>query len=164
MAAGEPVRAVTISTCAVLFALPLAAAAQDHDGTAATISPPLDTQEAIARARQVYSVRPPRPEPCPPEREGEIVVCRRLEDPETLRVESATDAAIAAGKAVPDGLPRAPDVFGLPSCEVVKCMGFGSVPPAPLIIDLKAIPEPPPGSDAAGYGYQAPPEERPAEP
>lgn len=140
-------RAIAVAAAAALLAHP--AAAQEAP-------PPKTANPMLETARRVYSVRPSRAESCPSEREGEIVVCRRIEDPETLRVPSATEAAIAAGKPVYDGLPRAPDVFGLPSCEIVKCIGFGSVPPPPLIIDLKAIPEPPPGSDAASYGYQPP--------
>ena len=50
---------------------------------------------------------------------------------------------------VKDKIPRAPNVSGLPDCrQQSACIGFGKKPPDPLIIDLKAIPEPPPGSDA----------------
>jgi hypothetical protein len=149
---------MAISTSAAIFVLPLAAVAQDPAGAPATAAEggPVSAERAAVRAQQIYTVRPQRFSPCPPERAGEIVVCRRLEDPETLRVPSPTDQAIADGKPVDDGVPRAPYVFGLPSCDVVKCHSIGSVPPPPLMIDLKALPEPPPGSDAASFGYQPP--------
>lgn len=152
-------RWMAISTSAAIFVLPLAAVAQDPIGAAATAPEggSVSAEQAATRAHQVYTVRPQRFSPCPPERAGEIVVCRRLEDPETLRVPSPTDQAIADGKPVDDGLPRAPYVLGLPSCDVVKCHSIGSVPPPALMIDLKALPEPPPGSDAASFGYQPPP-------
>ena len=47
------------------------------------------------------------------------------------------------------GIPRAPDVSGMPPCLAfcVK-MSFGAPPPPMPIIDVKALPEAPPGSDA----------------
>lgn len=152
---GYRVRTIAIPTCAAMLCLPNAAFATQHQSDPAP-SEPISAETALERARTIYSIRPPRIDPCPPEREGVIVVCRRLEDPESQRVPGSIDQAIAAGRAVADGLPRAPDVFGLPSCEVVKCIGIGSVPPPALMIDLKALPEPPSGSAAAAYGYQPP--------
>lgn len=121
---------------------------------------PSTTEQMLETARLRYAVRSPRADPCPPEQAGVIVVCRRLEDPESQRVPGTIDQAIAAGAAVNDGLPRAPDLMGIPDggvsvgggCFVPPCP-----PPAAIMIDLKALPEPPPGSDAASYGYQPPP-------
>ncbi|MGC1271292.1 MAG: hypothetical protein WA842_11945 [Croceibacterium sp.] len=122
-----------------------------QEGEAAPSPALLTAEQALERASALYAVRVPRADPCPPQKAGEIVVCRRLEDPESLRVPSPTDDAIANGQAVGDGVPRAPDLFGIPGNGV--SIGFGSVPPPALMIDLKAIPEPPAGSDAAAYGY-----------
>lgn len=155
-------RAFAKLTCAALLALPAPALAQDSpappaapapEGEAAAEPAPLTAEQALANASTVYAVRVPRADPCPPQKAGEIVVCRRLEDPDSLRVPSPTEEAIANGQAVGDGVPRAPDLFGIPSTGV--SVGFGSVPPPALMIDLKAIPEPPAGSDAAAYGYDA---------
>lgn len=128
------------------------ALAQQADETAPAAAPTPTVEQMLDRARQLYAVRPPAVDPCPPQQAGEIVVCRRVEDPEKLRVPSPTDDAVEQGRPVYD-VPRAPDLLGLPSCEVVKCQGFGSVPPPAVMIDLKALPEPPAGSDAAAYGY-----------
>ncbi|PLK26679.1 hypothetical protein C0V78_07115 [Novosphingobium sp. TH158] len=73
---------------------------------------------------------------------GEILVCGK-DNGEDVRVptdESNTD----------DGLPRAPEV-GPPSCKKTGnkgCIGFGGVPPPVYVVDVKAIPRPPKGSDA----------------
>jgi hypothetical protein len=75
----------------------------------------------------------------PAEVRDEIVVCAEQEDPATQYVPSDTDSGDPD-----DGVPRAPDVTGLPS----DGMRIGKTPRHPLIIDLTAIPEPPPGSDA----------------
>ena len=158
-------RAFAKLTCAALLALPTPALAQDSGAAApepsaadpaqdGAASPALLTAEqALEKARTLYAVRVPRADPCPPQKAGEIVVCRRVEDPDSLRVPSPTDDAIANGQAVGDGVPRAPDLFGIPGGGV--SIGFGSVAPPAVMIDLKAIPEPPAGSDAAAYGYDA---------
>ena len=77
----------------------------------------------------------------PPERPGDIVVC--AEDPAKHRVTSPTEDAIRQGEPVYDGVPRAPDVFGLPPCSAYMfCASVGRDPEPPLLIDLSAIPEP----------------------
>jgi len=109
-------------------------------------------EQLLTTAAGRYTSRTPRPEPCAGGSADEIVVCRRLEDPADLRVTSRTQDAIAAGVAVSDGIPRAPDFAG-PSQNVVARGCF--LPPCPrppaLMIDLRAIPEAPPGSDAARF-------------
>ena len=158
-------------TCAAMLLLPAvpfpafaqdtapdAALAADTTGGATPAMPPLITAEqALENAQTIYSTRTHRYDPCPQQKAGEIVICRQLEDPAKLRVSSPTEDAIAAGKAVNDGVPRAPYVLGLPSCEEVKCHRMGRAAPPPLLIDLKAIPEPPAGSEAAEYGFEAAP-------
>ena len=79
-------------------------------------------------------------EQCPKtEDPDEIVVCAEHEDPAKQYVPSDADSGDPD-----DGVPRAPDVTGLPSGG----MRIGKTPRHPLIIDLKSIPEAPPGSDA----------------
>ena len=47
-----------------------------------------------------------------------------------------------------NGIPRAPN-FAKPSCKGQPgCISFGKVPPPMIFIDVKALPEAPPGSDA----------------
>ena len=97
-------------------------------------------EQMIETAREAY--RPPGlTERCTPGEAGEIVVC--APDPDRYRVSSSIEDAIAADQPVPDGLPRAPNVFGIPPCEEMGvCMKIGSAPEPPLIIDLAALPHP----------------------
>lgn len=97
-------------------------------------------EEMIEVAREAY--RPPGlTRKCQPGKPGEIVVCAT--DPDAYRVESSTDQAIRTGQPVFDGIPRAPDVFGIPPCESQSvCMKGGWVPPQVHLIDLSAIPVP----------------------
>ncbi|NMN07408.1 hypothetical protein [Novosphingobium sp. SG720] len=79
--------------------------------------------------------------------DGAIVVCRDAEsrEKERLPLRDQTDTAQSTN----DGLPRAPNVFGLAPCKGNgACVGFGSVPPPMYYFDITALPEPPAGSDA----------------
>lgn len=111
--------------------------------------------EAVETAREVYGPPSSRPEPeaCPAPRPDEIVVCREIVEDDRYRVGSSTDDAIAAGEAVDDGVPRAPDLAP-PALPIVVARGC-FVPPCPkppaYMIDFASIPEAPPGSDAARY-------------
>lgn len=125
----------------VAAALALAGAssgrAQESGQTAAAPS----AEEMIEIAREAY--RPPGlRRRCPPPLPGEIVVC--APDSDDQRVSSPTDDAIAAGEAVADGVPRAPDVFGIPRGTPVAtgCFVPPCPPPMPPLIDVSAIPEP----------------------
>jgi hypothetical protein len=115
---------------------------------AAAVSPPptVTAEEALAHAKALYSTVPPKPAPCPEATGEEIVVCARHEDPRKQYVPSDID------NGVPDdgGVPRAPNVSGLPDCAAatVCAQHLGPQPRQLYIIDLKAIPEPPAGSDA----------------
>ena len=85
--------------------------------------------------------RSPNLQRCPEAQPGEIVVC--AEDDAKYRVESPIDEAIRKGEPVPDGVPRAPDVFGLPPCSsYTVCAKVGRTPEPPLLIDLEALPHP----------------------
>jgi hypothetical protein len=114
---------------------------------AAAVSPPptVTAEEALANARSLYEAAPHKAAPCPEATSDEIVVCAEHEDPKKQYVPSDADSG------VPDdgGVPRAPNVSGLPDCASASfCSRVGKTPRHPLIIDLKALPEPPPGSDA----------------
>lgn len=116
---------------------------------AAAVTPAqtITAEQALENARSVYSEAPRKVVPCPDTTGDEIVVCAELEDPATQYVPSDTDSGDPD-----DGVPRAPDVSGLPPCinaGLAFCAPhLGAQPRQLYIIDLKAIPEPPAGSDA----------------
>lgn len=119
----------------------------------ALASAPLAAQAVFGPPDPAKAVPAAAVEPCPPPTpNGEIVVCAELEDQEQFRVEpTRTDGT--------EGAPRAPNLESdfnhsgmgviIKGCFIPPCP-----PPMPTIIDLKAIPEAPPGSDAdrAGRG------------
>ena len=112
-------------------------------------------EEMIEVAREEW--RTVEPKGCPVAKPGEIVVCKPSD--EEFRVESSIDEAIREGKTVPDGLPRAPYVYGLPECGVeVTCHRMGRTPEPVLMIDLAALPYPLSPEEAAQV-YRA--EDRP---
>ena len=78
---------------------------------------------------------------------GEIVVCAPDETPR-FRIPSTSESNPRSPQALNDGVPRAPDFSGGSCKGEAGCIGFGWAPPPIYIIDMKAIPEPPPGSDA----------------
>ena len=106
---------------------------------AVTPAPTVTAEQALENARSVFSAAPRKAAPCPDATGDEIVVCAEHEDPATQYVPSDTDSGDPD-----DGVPRAPDVSGLPSGGML----IGKTPRHPLIIDLSKIPEAPAGSDA----------------
>ena len=87
---------------------------------------------------------------CPRQKPGEeIVVCAELEEQSQFRVKSSSELD-PKGAGARDGIPRAPDLeTKYPGPVVARgCFIPPCPPPMPPIIDLKAIPEAPPGSDA----------------
>ncbi len=130
-------RAVATALAIALIGLAAPAGAQDEDGAEETRT----AEQYIERAREVYSVTRREADPCPEAVGNEIVVCRRFEDPDELRVESPTRRAYLAEKPPPDPIPAAPYVLGLPECGVeVTCHRIGRAPPPIYIIDLSKIP------------------------
>lgn len=103
-------------------------------------------QVMITATRAQYQV-PPERDPCAEAAsEGEIVVCARRDNERHRISPSSSDPGSAA--ALRDGLPRAPQL-DRGSCKgQAGCMVGGWAPPPIYIIDLKAIPEAPEGSDA----------------
>ena len=102
---------------------------------------------------------PPDLEDCSAEQEaaaitGEIVVCRRRADDSRFRIRSEEDAEDDyADRTKYANDPQAPDVTGPgifrgPATASGCIPGVTCPPPMPIMIDLKAIPEAPAGSDA----------------
>ena len=134
------------------LAVPSALAAQDAAPATAT------ADEAIADAQAAYGPQDTRAKPkCgTPGPGGEIVVCGTTEDPDKYRVKSSEDLDPSKTK---DVVPRAPDLYNLPvpamvgvGISVKGCFLPPCPAPMPLLIDLKKIPEAPPGSDADRVG------------
>ena len=87
---------------------------------------------------------PTKRETCAPAGGDAIVVCGA--NPENQRQKLDSVAPQGAGKTA-DGAPRAPNVSGLADCSR-GCIGLGSAPVPMYFFDIKALPEPPAGSDA----------------
>jgi hypothetical protein len=128
------------AAAAALFQTQAEAPAPDPNAPTVTADQALDNYRKL-----VGSAVPPKIQTCPDAPTGEIVVCARSEDPKTQHVPSDTDLG-----STDDGIPHAPDVSGLPSCAgaTMCAQHLGRKPRQLYIIDLKAIPEPPAGSDA----------------
>lgn len=121
---------------------------------------PLTAEEMTQKARDLWSAPPERrerrcPEGTEPVDDAEapemIIVCRQLDDPARFMIGGPPSAGMDR---TASGAPRAPDVSGLPVGETVVMRGcfLPPCPPPPaLFIDLAAIPEAPPGSDAARH-------------
>jgi len=117
---------------------------------AAQEAPSLTAEQVIAEAEKIYSL--PRrgvQSECPMPKPGEeIVVCAQQEDPGRFRAASSSDLD-PTGAGARGGVPHAdvetnyPGVVAARGCFIPPCP-----PPMPELIDLKAIPEAPPGSDA----------------
>ncbi len=128
---------------ALILLLPAPAQAQDS-------SEELDRKvaERIEQSRAIYGVPDPRLRCRPKPGSDEIVVCvDRGEDQKVDR--TAPDPNTLEGRrALDGGIPRAPQ-FDRGSCRGQPgCVTGGWAPPPAYYIDMEAIPEPPPGSDA----------------
>jgi hypothetical protein len=85
-------------------------------------------------------------------KENEIIVC--APDDKEFRVKSSNELDPTSRQATRDGVPRAPDLapkYG-GSSVMRACLLPPCPPPAMYMIDLKALPETPPGSDAEKVG------------
>jgi len=122
-----------------------AAAAAATPAAAPPPAPTITAQQALDNARALTAATQPKREECAEATGDEIVVCAKHEDPKTQYVPSNTDSGDTY-----DGVPHAPNVSGLPDCAsaTVCAQHLGKQPRQLYIIDLKAIPEPPAGSDA----------------
>lgn len=101
--------------------------------------------ERIDQAKSIYGVPDPRLRCRPTPGSDEIVVC--VDRGEDLRVDRGPpDANTPEGRrALNGGVPRAPQ-FDKGYCP--ECQHFGWVPPPVYYVDVSALPEAPPGSDA----------------
>ena len=85
---------------------------------------------------------------------GEIIVCRRRQDGGGFGYDKERAERRYAEETMDKGNPRTPDF--ILDCQdqgwPVGCVRFGKVPPPALIIDVEALPEAPPGSDADRIG------------
>ena len=139
-------RRAGLAAFAILLAAP--AIAQERP-TAPPTGGSVTAEQAIATAKEVYG--PPAPKPkCPPQPAGgEIVVCAEQQEQSQFRVQSSGDLD-PEGAGARDSIPRAPDLEHHYPGPVVAtgCFIPPCPPPMPVLIDLKAIPEAPPGSDA----------------
>lgn len=128
-----------VTTLALLMPSPLLAQS-DPDAVDRQVS------EILDQAKAVYGVPDPRLRCRPKPGSDEIVVC--IDRGEDLVVPSTAESdpdSLAARHALDDGIPRAPQ-FDRGYCA--ECPHFGSVPPPVYYIDVTALPEAPPGSDA----------------
>ena len=123
---------------AVLLAFAIPARATEPDG--------LTAEEAMAQAHATYGAV--RRSSCGGD-PGEIVVCARRERDQQVPSTAESDpASRAARHALDNGVPRAPQL-DRGSCKGQGgCFVGGWAPPPVFMVDLKAIPEAPAGSDA----------------
>lgn len=144
----------------VLATLPVAVAAQDSSTAAQTTTtdqPAVTAEQVIDQAKDAYGPPPPKGA-CKPGKPGEIVVCGGDEDQSQFRVKSSGELD-PTGAGARDGVPHAPDLEPKYPGPVVArgCFIPPCPPPKAVLIDLKAIPEAPPGSDAERVGQGLPP-------
>ena len=114
----------------------------------------ISAREALEAAEDAYGPR--KPKPCPKSTDpNEIIVCAKPQDDSEFRV-------LSSGELDPnhennrDGIPSAADIPGMvgpgiftgPATVGGLCTPGSCPPPMPVLIDLKAIPEAPEGSDA----------------
>ncbi len=145
----------------LVFAIVAPATAQDSfsDVTART------AEEAIAEGRAAYDAQPREPE-CG-EIEGDaIVICAPApEDPDRYRLRTKEEAEDDyARRTMNKGNPQGPDPCG-PMCGIFKgeptaggFCGLNRCPPPPAIfVDVTALPQAPPGSDADRIARGLPP-------
>lgn len=108
--------------------------------------------EMLEQAKAVYGVPDPRQRCRPKPGDDEIVVC--VDRGEDLVVPSTAESdpySRAARRALDGDIPGAPDVSTIRCRRGADgvCRGnFGGAPPPVYYIDVTALPEAPPGSDA----------------
>ena len=140
---------------AILGPIAAAAAALCSPVTAQDTALPGDPRETPATAEQsepgpeATAARSIEPSGPVVENRNEIVVTAPGSE-SGMRVPSTSDDKAAAAAAA----ARTPCAGCVQVSGSSVQIGFGRPPPMPLMIDLKAIPEAPPGSDAARYGEE----------
>lgn len=157
----QGIRILGVYSCAALVVLaPGTAVAQNSDGQATEridiLASPIITAEVDQR----------KVEECERQEEassisGEIIVCRNLMDDQSQYYSGSREAAqrkYAEETAFRDD-PASPNFIN--DCHQqgwpAGCVKMGKVPPPALIIDVTALPEAPPGSDADRIARGLPP-------
>ena len=136
-------RTVTVLTGLALLFGAASARAQQAGAVPGPAATPVQSDSEVARnlltTSQTQRCRPMQ------RSDGTIVVCggKEASDRERVPLRDETDGA----KSTDDGLPRAPNVSGLRDCSR-GCVGLGGKAREIYIFDIKALPPPPPGSDA----------------
>ncbi len=136
-------RTVTVLTGLALLFGAASARAQQAAAAPGPAATPVQSDSEVARnlltTSQTQRCRPMQ------RSDGTIVVCggKEASDRERVPLRDETDGA----KSTDDGLPRAPNVSGLRDCSR-GCVGLGGKAKEIYIFDIKALPPPPPGSDA----------------
>lgn len=126
-----------------LPALPSAALAQEDPAAASQAR----VEAMIDKANAQYMPRrTPRCGTAAASAPGEIVVC--APDNERERVPSSSESDPLSQQATNTGVPHAPNFARLPGCAAPGAHCGGWAPPPVYMIDMKAIPEAPEGSDA----------------
>ena len=137
--------------CLALLVMALPARAQVAPAAATAAAPTATSaQQALSAAQAAYGPKV-APKTCADTPAGgEIVVCARVQDNTEFRVKSTAELDPDSPEATYNGVPRAPNVHGIPTCKETgnPCFGLGKVPPPIYYIDLTTIPVAPPGSDA----------------
>ncbi len=135
-----PSIAIGVGVVLALYAVP--AAGQDA----------IDTKVAqrLAASRDVYGAVPP-PKRCASGSEDEIVVCAPG-DSDRYRVPSTAQSNPGSREGLRTGVPSAPQLDRGSCRGQPNCIVGGYTTPKVYVIDLKAIPEAPEGSDAEAVG------------
>jgi len=129
----------------LLASLALAAPAAAQEAATGPASGP-SAEQAIEQQKKGFGPPNQRKSCGASEASGDIVVCAT--DSKEFRVQSTAELDPTSHEALYDGVPRAPQL-DKGSCKgQAGCVGFGYAPAPIYYIDLKAIPEAPPGSDA----------------
>lgn len=152
-----------------MLALASPAEAQQAEGTNPRGSGADRSADTLAAARTQYGP-PPQVEDCSAEQEaaiisGEIIVCRRKQDTSEYLTGSREESQSRyAQETMYANDPQAPDVAGPgifrgPATVGSLCIpGLQKCPPPPaLMIDVTALPQAPPGSDADRIANGLPP-------
>ncbi len=129
--------------------VPVQAGAQSAGDMAAGTQSAPDPQINILITTERKQFGPPAPKPrrcAGTTAGGEILVCG-ADRGEDIRVPSTADDDPFSREGLNNGVPRAPNVSGLPDCSR-GCIGVGSVPPPLYVINVKELPEAPKDSDA----------------
>lgn len=124
-----------------LVAIPAPLAAQDVP------TPPRTAETVVREAEAAYGPPPPQPK-CERSSGDEIVVCAEKQEQSQFRVQPTSELDPESDQALNDGVPRAPDVAGPGIFHGKPTFTMGEPPPPALIVDVTALPQAPPGSDA----------------